>query len=181
MPRKWNGVLYVNPGSTELKAINEPHDKFYFIVDTDTWEAEAVPLKTRNVQTVEIDDETGFESFRRMVTDEAKFMSGGMIKAEDRTFFQVIADDSIEDVYKRLATVVHDTGAIARIVVRSNKARDLAPAVDRREENSNMLENAIESRFPKDSDEARLILSMLRSPDPSSIHLICEKYMKGEK
>lgn len=172
--RKWNGILFVNPGSTEMKSSNEPPQKYYFIVDTDTWEAEPIPLETRKVETIEITNEVELEQFRARMGKEASLSN------EDRTFYQVIADDTIDDVYKRLAAMVHNFSALARVVTRSSRARDLAPVVDRKEESFNTLESAIEARFPKESDEAKLILSMLRSPDPSSVHLIVERFMNGE-
>lgn len=177
--RKWNGVLYVNPGSTELKAVNEPKDKYYFVVDTDTWDAEPVRLETRKVEEIEIANEDDLVSFQMELENEAKTRSE-IFNCPSGPFYQVIMDDSIDDAFKRLSKTVHDTGAIARIVMRSNAARDVAPSVDTRKESLNTLESAIEARFPKGSDEARLILSMLRSPDPSSVHLIVEKYMKEE-
>ena len=64
--------------------------------------------------------------------------------------------------------------------MRSSRARDLAPVVDRKESVAT-LESAIEARFPKESDEAKLISSMLHSPEPSAIHLIVDRFMKGEK
>lgn len=175
--RKWNGVLYVNPGSTEMKSSNEPQDKYFYVLDTDTWEAVPVPIETRKVVGVEIVDEASLVELRRVLDEEAKNAADmPMVK---RPFYQIIADDSIDDGYKRIAAIVHDTGAIARLVMRSGKARDLAPVVDRKESVAT-LESAIEARFPKESDEARLISSMLHSPDPSSIHLICQKFMEGE-
>ena len=172
--RAWNGILFVNPGSTEMKSSNEPQSKFYFIVDTEKWEAEAVPIQTRKMETVEITGEDELALFRSRLEKEMSQDDS------ERAFYQVIADDTIDDVYKRLSVIVHDTGALARIVTRSSHARDMAPVVDRKEESFNTLESAIEARFPKDSDEARLVLSMLRSPDPSSVHLIVERFMNGE-
>lgn len=176
--RKWNGVLYVNPGSTEMKSSNEPQNKFFYVLDTDTWEAVPVPIETRQVVGVEIVNENALDEFRRMMEDEFKANVDKPYPTR-RPFYQIIADDSIDDGYKRIAAIVHDTGAIARIVMRSSKARDLAPVVDRKESVAT-LESAIEARFPKESDEAKLISSMLHSPDPSSIHLICQKFMEGE-
>lgn len=182
--RKWNGVLYVNPGSTEMKSSNEPKEKFYFIVDTDTWTAEPVPIKTRTVEEVEIESESDLIGFQnRLEQENARNMAGLFSKDVDeseRTFYQVVADDSIDDAFKRLAKAVHDTGAIARIVVRSSKARDLAPVVDRNESVAT-LESAIEARFPKESAEAKLTADLLHSPDPASIHIVCDRFMKGEK
>jgi DNA repair exonuclease SbcCD nuclease subunit len=174
--RKWNGVLYVNPGSTEMKSSNEPQDKFYCILDTETWEATPVPIETRKVVGVEITDEASLVEFREMLEDEAKKVSGGAMTK--RPFYQIIADDSIEDGFKRIASIVHDTCAIARIVMRSSKSRDLAPVVDRKESVAT-LESAIEARFPKDSDEAKLTADFLHSPEPSAIHLNVEKFMGG--
>lgn len=174
--RMWNGILFVNPGSTEMKSSNEPRDKYYFIVDTDTWSAMEVPLVTRQIADDEITNEADIEKFREDLTYEMEMED----KFEIRPFHQVIADDSIEDVYKRVAQIVHDTGAIARIVTRSSKARDLAPVVDRKESVAS-LESAVEARFPKESDEAKLTVSYLHSSDPASVHLITEKYLKGEK
>ena len=174
--RMWNGILFVNPGSTEMKSSNEPRDKYYFVVDTDTWSATEVPIMTRPIADDEITNEADVEKFREDLTYEMDMED----KLEIRPFHQVIADDSIEDVYKRVAQIVHDTGAIARIVTRSSKARDLAPVVDRKESVAS-LESAVEARFPKESDEAKLTVSYLHSSDPASVHLITEKYLKGEK
>lgn len=168
--QKWNGILYVNPGSTEMKSVNEPKDKFYFVIDTDTWEAHEVPLKTRDVVGVEITDEDSLMKFLDVIEKESKSLS------VSRPFYQVVADDSIDDVFKRIIKKAHDTSALVRIVMRSSKARDLAPVVDRKESVAT-LESAIEARFPKDSAEARLTASLLRSPEPSAIHLIVERYM----
>lgn len=176
--RKWNGVLYVNPGSTEMKAANEPKDKYYFIVDTDTWSAEPVPIETREMRTVEICDETDMAKFQQGLTSEAERVANGVL--ERRPFYHVIADDSIDDAFKRISKTIHDTSAIARIVMRSSKARDLAPVVDRKE-SINTLESAIEARFPKESDEARHIRTFLASPDPASIRLSVQKFMEGDK
>lgn len=175
--RKWNGVLYVNPGSTEMKSSNEPQDKYFCVLDTETWEAAPVPIETRKVVGVEIVDEASLAELRRVLEEEAK--NSADLPMVKRPFYQIIADDSVDDGYKRIAAIVHDTGAIARIVMRSSRARDLAPVVDRKESVAT-LESAIEARFPKESDEAKLISSMLHSPDPSSIHLICQKFMEGE-
>lgn len=171
--RKWNGVLYVNPGSTEMKSSNEPKEKYYFIVDTETWEAEAVRIHTRKVETIEIGSEEDLLNFQSKMDKEAN------IPSQDKTFYHVIADDAIDDAFKRLADTVHYTGAIARILMRSSKARDLAPVVDRKESVAT-LESAIEARFPKDSAEAKLTADLLHSPDPASIHLVCERFMKKD-
>jgi hypothetical protein len=158
-----------------MKSSNEPQNKYFFVLDTDTWEAEAVPIETRKVESVEIAEEGDLMTFRESLEAEAKRVANG--EQTKRPFYQVVADDSIDDAFKRLAKAVHDTGAIARIVMRSSRARDLAPVVDRSESIAT-LESAIEARFPKESDEAKLTAAMLRSPEPSSIHLICEKFME---
>jgi DNA repair exonuclease SbcCD nuclease subunit len=175
--KTWNGVLYVNPGSTEMKAANEPTDKYYFIVDTDTWSAEPVQIETREMRTVEICDETDMAKFQQGLTSEAERVANGVL--ERRPFYHVIADDSIDDAFKRISKTIHDTSAIARIVMRSSKARDLAPVVDRKE-SINTLESAIEARFPKESDEAKHIRTFLASPDPASIRLSVQKFMDGD-
>jgi len=173
--KKWNGILYVNPGSTEMKSSNEPPEKYYFILDTDTWEAEPIPIVTREVRTVEVSDDNGVDDLRDALEDEDRRMRDASCR---RPFYHLIVDDTIDDAFKRVAAIVHDTGAVARIVMRSSRARDLAPVVDRKEGVST-LESAIEARFPKDSDEAKLIAAMLHSPEPSSIHLIVDKFMSN--
>lgn len=180
--RKWNGVLYVNPGSTEMKSMNEPQEKYYFILDTDTWEAVPVPIVTREMRTVEVQDEVALKKLQDDLEAESQRMVDVLndINGVRRPFYHLIVDDSIDDAFKRTAKIVHDTGALARIVMRSSRARDLAPVVDRKEGVAT-LESAIEARFPKDSDEAKLISSMLHSPEPSAIHLIVDRFMKGEK
>lgn len=172
--KKWNGILFVNPGSTEMKSSNEPEEKFYYVVDTDTWEAEPVPLQTRRVVHLEIENETHLtDVIQILAADQARF-------EEDRTFFQIIASDAVDDVFRRLSQAAHDTGAMVRIIMRSSKSRDLAPVVDRKEGVAT-LASAIEARFPKESPEAKLTSDFLHSPEPASIHLICEKFMKDGK
>jgi len=173
--KKWNGILFVNPGSTEMKSSNEPKEKYYFEVDTDTWEATPVRLETREMETVEITSEEDYLAFTSRLEKEVKAVPHAY-----RIFYQVIADDSVNDVFKRISQVVHDTDALARIVMRSSKARDLAPVVDRKEGVAT-LESAIEARFPKESQEARLTSSFLHSPEPASIHLVVDKFMKEEE
>ena len=173
--KKWNGILFVNPGSTEMKSSNEPRDKYYFMLDTDTWEAEPIRIPTRKVESMEIVDEVTFDTFRNTLEEEAR----QNLSQVERPFYQVIADDSIEDCFNRLSKIVHDTSAMARIVMRSNKSRDLAPVVDRKEGVAT-LESAIEARFPKESQEARLTTSFLHSPEPAAIHMVVDKFMNGE-
>ena len=172
--RKWNGILFVNPGSTEMKSSNEPQEKYYFEVDTDTWEATPVRLKTREVVQKEIVDEEALAAFAKDL--EGEFRSGK--DSRERPFYQVIVDDTIEDAFKRVSQVIHDTCTIARVVMRSSKSRDLAPVVDRKEGVAT-LASAIEARFPKESQEARLTAGFLHSPEPSAIHLMVEKFMKS--
>ena len=176
--RKWNGVLYVNPGSTEMKSSNEPQDKYFYVLDTETWTAEPFPIETRHVETAEVVDEGSLMELKGIMEDEAKKVANGELKK--RPFYQIIADDTVDDAFKRIAKTVHDTGAIARIVMRSSKARDVAPVVDRKEGVAT-LESAIEARFPKGSDEAKLTVAMLHSPEPSAIHLIVERFMSDEE
>ena len=171
--RRWNGILYVNPGSTEMKSANEPPEKYYFVLDTDTWEAREVPLETREMETVEIADEASLAAFMERLASESRAVAGG---APGRPFYQIVADDSVDDAFKRLAATLHDASALGRIVVRSSRARDLAPVVDRKEGVAT-LASAIEARFPKESDEARLTASLLHSPEPSAIHMIVDRYM----
>lgn len=175
--RRWNGVLYVNPGSTEMKSVNEPQEKYYYILDTDKWEAEPVPIKTRRMEAVEITDEQALMEFQGVLQKEAADVLDG--KVVDRPFYHIMADDAIDDAFKRLSQLVHDTGAVARIIMQSTKTRDLAPVVDRKESVAT-LESAIEARFPKESAEARLTATMLHSPEPSAIHLVVQRYMKDE-
>lgn len=175
--RKWNGVLYMNPGSTEMKASNEPKEKYYFVVDTETWEVEEKLLETRKVEEVEIASETDFQMFMERLTNEAK-EAANQVPPGKRPFYQVIADDTVDDAFKRLAKVVQETSSIARIVMRSNKARDLAPAVDRREAGLATIQSAIEARFPKDSPEYRLALEL--SAAPMSADQICRRVLEGD-
>jgi len=174
--RTWNGILFVNPGSTEMKSSNEPEEKYWFLLETDTWNAEPVRLRTRKVGQLEISSESDLANASADMAEEDSLG----IAREDRTFWQIIADDSVNDVFKRLSQVIHDTSSMGRIIMRSSKARDLAPVVDRKESVAT-LASAIEARFPRDSSEARLTASFLHSPEPASIHLLVEKFMSGQE
>ena len=175
--RTFNGVLYVNPGSTEMKSSNEPQEKCFFVLDTSTWEAVPVPIETRKVEIVEISDESALLAFKDTLKKELDDEVAGRLAR--RPFYHVMVDDQIEDAFKRVSKSVRDYGAIARIVMQSSRARDVVPVVDRKEGVAT-LESAIEARFPKDSDEARLTAAMLHSPEPSAVHLIVEKFMEDK-
>ena len=170
--RMFNGIMFVNPGSTELKSSNEPRDKYFFMVDLDDYSCREVPVKTREIVDVEIASEEKLVEFQNMLRKEAA--AGG-----DRALYNVIADADMEDVFKRLSQSVKETGAVARIVICARQDRDVAPMVDR-QEGMSTLESAIEARFPADSQEAKLVGAFLRSPDSASIHMIVERFMKGE-
>lgn len=106
-------------------------------------------------------------------------MVGEVVLAQDKkTFWQLIVCDSIDDAYNRVAKIVHDYGAIARIAMRASKAPDIAPVLDRNDGVAT-LQSAIEARFPRNSVEARLTASFLHSPEPSAIHVIVDRFMAG--
>lgn len=171
---RWNGVLYVNPGSTEMKAANEPAEKYMFVLDTDTWTAEPIKIRTRRVEAIDVSTEDELCAFKDRISEE--FAKG--VSADDRTFYQIVASDSIDDVFARLVKCVRETSTLARIVVRSIKAQDLAPVVDRTEGVAT-LESAIEARFPKGSDEAKLTATFLNAPEPAAIHVAVERFMRS--
>ena len=170
--RTWNGVTYVNPGSTELKSFNEPKEKYWFMVDTSGL-VDPVPmrLETRPVEYVDIATEEDIAEF--MIRLECESRAG---QKSPRTLYQVVVSGDINDAFRRLAKAAHDNSALARIVMRTAKTHDHAPMMDHMGSVSK-LGAAIEARFPKESAEARLIVSMLHSPEPSAIRQIVDKFM----
>jgi len=177
--RTWNGVLYVNPGSTEMKSYNEPRDKFFMVVDTDNLKPEAVEkvlIPTRKVVDVELNSEDDVIAFKARLQDDEK---NGVSRFTNGPLYNVIADAELEDVFKRVSQFVKETNALCRIVVCAKRDRDVAPVIDRKESVAT-LESAIEARFPIESQEARLISDMLRSPEPSAIHARVEKFMQED-
>lgn len=177
--RVWNGVLYVNPGSTEMKSYNEPRDKFFMVVDTDNLKPEAVEkvlIPTRKVVDVELNSEDDVIAFKARLQDDEK---NGVSRFTNGPLYNVIADAELEDVFKRVSQFVKETNALCRIVVCAKRDRDVAPVIDRKESVAT-LESAIEARFPIESQEARLISDMLRSPEPSAIHARVEKFMQED-
>jgi DNA repair exonuclease SbcCD nuclease subunit len=177
--RVWNGVLYVNPGSTEMKSYNEPRDKFFMVVDTDNLKPEAVEkvlIPTRKVVDVELNSEDDVIAFKARLQDDEK---DGVSRFTNGPLYNVIADAELEDVFKRVSQFVKETNALCRIVVCAKRDRDVAPVIDRKESVAT-LESAIEARFPIESQEARLISDMLRSPEPSAIHARVEKFMQED-
>ena len=172
---EWNGITFVNPGSTEMKSAQERNEKFWMLVDTDSGEVKPIPLKTRPVEFVDIATEDDMASFTRRIERESR-----RDPETPAVFYHVIANNDIHDAFNRLAKIVHDNSALARIAMRAVADRDVVPAADGRGSVAT-LESAILDRFPKESDEARLASSVLHSPEPSAIHLIINRFMCGEK
>ena len=170
--RDFDGIRYAYPGSTEMKASNEPKDKYFLVVDTETREITACPVKTRPTREVEIQDETQLANFLGEIHDPCATYS---VMSPDQVFYTVFANSDIPDVYSRLAVAVKENNAMARIILQNPHSSDVIQKVDR-SNGMETLEGAIEAFFDAGSPEAGLVKELLASPQ--AVGRIVDKFME---
>lgn len=161
-----DGVTFLYCGSTEVCSVSEPKDKSITLIDTDLTRM-TCPIATRPfVQTV-IGSEREFAAFETALAEH------------DRSLHAVFIASTVADGVKRLRNLAHAKGVLMRIqTMRPNVVEDEPHETIDRTTGIIGLEQAIGLSFTPDSSEARLIRTILQSPE--SLKPTVDAFVKGE-
>lgn len=160
-----DGVTFIQPGSLELKSVDEPKLKQAALVEVTESGATVTPLKyqTRDVRIEQIDNEFQFGEF-------LKDLSAGKF---DGSLSVLYVSRDIEDAAERFEKAVEGHPTMWRFIPTEGHEA----AVERKTISS--LAEAIEAYFEKGSAEYDLIARCLQTPENASG--IALDYINGEE
>ena len=159
-----DGVTFAYCGSTELCAMNEQKDKSFELIDQSTFAMTAVPIKTRNIESIVISTEEEFAKFEANVK-------------ESDTLYSMFITNNIRDGVKRLREVARSKNIFMRIQAMQAANKEAEDTIDRATGVTG-LEQAIELSFKADSEEAEIIRAILRSPE--ALKVTIDKFITSE-
>lgn len=160
-----DGVTFCQPGSLEVKAINEPHIKQAALVSIKEDQVNVIPIEypIRKILVKQIDTEEDFQKILGSVSSYAQHL------------VVLYVNRSVENFAERFSNAVSGmTDMMYRVSVigEAIKEYDRGNAI-------NSLGDAIEAYFDKDSDEYELIARCLQTPESASV--MAKEYIDGEE
>ena len=151
------GVIYSCPGSTEMTDMNEKPDKWWSIIDTDTWTTEWVKIPTKPVTMLSADSE---EEFVKLLAD----ISGREIPY---SFVLASVSRDIIDGQDRLEKAAAARGTALRPVMYSPDqvpaAQDSKPSWER-DKGMLDLREMVGKDYPPGTEEHSLITQIIDAP-----------------
>jgi DNA repair exonuclease SbcCD nuclease subunit len=158
MEQFFDGISFVQPGSLELKSIDEPQEKSVEIVNIDsdgTVTQRQVPYATRKVVHVNVNSEDDMENAA---------MAAKSVKDED-AMAVVYVDKSVIDGVKRVSELF--SGCMARILPVG--ATDSVINGYERGKAMDVLKDAVLSYFDDGSAQYDMIMKIISTGDPRSV------------
>lgn len=167
MEQRHDGIWFVQPGSLEMKSVDEPQTKSVEIVEIDDGTGEvkdmrSVPYQTRQIKFFNVNTEEELSSLCAAAADAKT--------AESLCVFYV--NNAIDNGVSRVSEWAKDRGFMFRVLPVGAKA-DAQREYDR-SNSMNLLKDAVEAYFREGSDQHRLVLDILATGNP---RLIVEKYL----
>jgi len=167
MEQQVDRIWFAQPGSLELKSIDEPQDKgveIFEIVDGRIVSMERVPYATRKVR---------FEDVR---TDDdlAKFTAGYAEEVKDSLVVAYVSA-AVNDGVSRIGEWARGNGVMCRVVPVGGD-EEAGKEYDRKD-SMNLLKDAVEAFFDEGSEQYKLVMDILQTGDP---RLVMERYMNNE-
>lgn len=165
--QKVDGIWFVQPGSLELKSVDEPQEKgveIFEIKDGEVVSMERVPYKTRQMEFLELNTDADVAN----LTDaRAKELADKLVVAYVSNTVQG-GIGKVSDWAKRNSVMcrVFPVGTDAR----QQKEYD-------RSDSMNLLKEAVEAFFDEGSEQYKMVMDILATGNP---RLIVEKYLNGD-
>lgn len=156
MEQFFDGISFVQPGSLELKSIDEPSAKLVEIVEIDddgTVRQKQVPYQTRNVVHVSIQTD-----------DDVAKLANEVAKVRD-SFVVAFVSKGVTDGIARVTEILSACSS-CRVVPRASL--DETVMTFERKKAMNFLMDAITAYFPKDSMRYNLTTRIISTGDPRS-------------
>jgi hypothetical protein len=152
--------IVVSPGAACMQAIDEPADKYYFLLYEDL-SVEQVPLKTRQVFRYAINTEEQLEEFLDEKVKLAFIQQPEVSEELSKNIVDVIYDNSIENIYDRIAQACSDkVHLFMRLVKQFKYEVSNSPQEDK---DTNDLLDYLDSFCAVDSKEYKYIQRLLNS------------------
>lgn len=165
-----DGIMFAQPGSLEMKSLDEPKSKFVEIVDLDengfVEHAEQVGYGTRQVVFMDVHDE---ESLEKAVSEMRG--KGG----PNSPLFVAYVDRTVRDGVSRIADAMKSAGVLGRALPVGEK--EAARTYDRKE-SMNLLKDAVSAFFDEGDPRHSMVLDIIATGNP---RLVVERFMNGEK
>lgn len=167
--QKRGNIWFVQPGSLEMKSIDEPQDKGVEIVefgkDGEIVSMERVNYPTRKVQFMDI----------RYDDDLNQFTSA---KAEELKDSLVVAYvvNSVNDGVRRITDWSREHELMCRVIPVGDDAK-VQKEYDR-SNSMNLLKEAVETFFDEGSEQYALVMEILHTGNP---RLVMERYMNSDE
>lgn len=172
MEQVHDGILFVQPGSLEMKSLDEPQDKSVQIVDYDVSEhrvasVRRVPYATRQVHFVNIDTA---EDIDRMVSEVTAKKVGGR-------FVVAYVSASVDGGLSRVEDWLRSEGLMFRAVPTGDKSDVGEKGYDR----SNAmvsLKDAVDAFFEEGDERHALVMAILAT---NNVRQVVEDFLNGKE
>jgi DNA repair exonuclease SbcCD nuclease subunit len=166
--RRADGVWFVQPGSLELKSIDEPQNKgveIFEIKDGEVTSMERVPYKTRQMEFLELNTDADVAN---LTEARAKELADKLVVA--------YVSNTVQGGVGKVADWAKQNGIMCRVMPVGTDAKQ-QKEYDR-SNSMNLLKEAVETFFDEGSEQYKMVMDILATGNP---RLIVEKYLNGDK
>ena len=165
-----DGIWFVQPGSLEMKSVDEPQDKSVEIVEFDdngnVTGMKRVPYKTRKIRFENVEDEAGVD--RILATDPQELRDCLTV---------AYVGNAIPNGVSRVADFGKRHELMFRTVPVGDAAqREAAKDFDRHDSMS-LLQRAVEEFFDKDSEQYNMVMKIINTGNP---RLVVDEFMEKD-
>lgn len=166
----YDGIHFVQPGSTELKDVSEQLNKQAMLVEVSNGEVmqQPVPLKTRPVEVITVKNEDELHELLE---------SGDTRRAFDGHLVVLYVANSVKDGVKRIEDMLSRHEVLFRVSVFDDGNGAQTPEYDRAKAIPT-LAAAVDAFFDKGSEQHRLTSAILETP--ANVRKIVEDYMNNK-
>lgn len=168
-----DGIAFVQPGSLEMKSVDEPRQKVAEIVTMDdagnVVSMEQVPYLTRGVSFVNVEAENDLATLRDTASKPGQDGRPQLVVA--------YVSGELRDGAARAAEAVKGTGCLFRAIPCSGAAD--AGSADRydRRKSMDLLKDSVAAFFDEASPQYKMVLDIISTGNP---RLVVERFMNGD-
>lgn len=166
-----DGITFAQPGSLEMKSIDEPRSKFVEIVSiNDTTgrvdHLEQIGYHSRPVVVLDVHDEESLEKARTEINRGA---------GKSSPLYVVYVDRLLTDGMSRVSDMIKSAGVLGRPLPVGEKGH-VAQVYDRKE-SVNLLKDAVSAFFDEGDPRYGMVMDIIATGDP---RLVVERFMNME-
>ena len=171
MEQMHDGILFVQPGSIEMKSLDEPQDKSVEIVEFDTdarkiASVRKIPYQTRHVHFINIEKDE----------DVAKMVEAGCDGLKD-TLVVAYVSSAVDNGISRVEDWLKRSGLLFRVVPVSSSSEIVGGSEFDRSKAMISLKDAVDAYFDEDDERHKLVMEILST---DNVRHVVEKFLNGE-